>query len=77
MVENDELIRIEIGFRGGEVMSARVPIADADSLEKRLREREDAVVEINAQDGRYLVVLAQVLYVKRFAREARVGFARE
>ncbi len=73
MAEND-LVRIEIAFRGGDVMSARVPVADAESLERRLREREDAVVEINAEDGRYLVVLPQVLYVKRFAREAKVGF---
>ncbi len=77
MAENDEFVRIEIGFRSGEVMSARVPNADADGLEEQLRKRDDAVVEINAQDGRYLVVLPQVLYVKRFAREARVGFSRE
>ena len=71
----DELVRIEIAFRGGDVLSARVPLDDAESLEKQLRDRDDAVVEINSQEGRYLVVLPQVLYVKRFARESRVGFS--
>ena len=74
MANKDELVRIEVGFQGGEVMSARVPTPDADELEERLRKREDVVVEVNAEDGRYLVVVPRVLYVKRFAREPRVGF---
>ena len=71
---SDELVRIEVGFQGGDVLAARVPAKDAGGLEERLRKREDAVVELGAEDGRYLVVLARVLYVKRFARESRVGF---
>lgn len=70
----DERVRIEIGFQGGEVLAARVPVADADALEERLRAREDAVCELSADEGRFLVVLSRVLYVKRYAREARVGF---
>jgi hypothetical protein len=74
-VAENELVRIEIGFHGGDVLAARVPVVDADALDERLREREDAVVEVKAEDARYLVVLARVLYVKRYARESRVGFA--
>ena len=70
----NEQVRVEIGFQGGEVLSARVPAADADALEERLRAREDAVCELNADDGRFLVVLSRVLYMKRYAREAKVGF---
>lgn len=70
-----ELVRVEIGFHGGDVLAARVPVADAEALEEHLRRREDAVVEVNAEDARYLVVLARVLYVKRYARESRVGFS--
>jgi hypothetical protein len=70
-----ELVRLEIGFRGGEGLAARVPTKDADVLEERLRAREDGVVELTTQDARYLVVLGQVLYVKRYARESRVGFS--
>jgi hypothetical protein len=67
--------RVEIGFQSGDVLSVRVPAEDADALEAALRTREDAVCELRGEDGRFLVVLGQVLYVKRYAREARVGFA--
>ncbi len=73
--QKDELVRVEIGFQGGDVLAARVPAEDADALAEQLRRRDDGVCEIKAQDGRYLVVLAHVLYVKRYAREARVGFS--
>ena len=66
--------RVEIGFQGGDVLSARVPVEDADALDAALRARDDAVCELGAEDGLFLVVLSQVLYVKRYAREARVGF---
>jgi hypothetical protein len=67
--------RIEIGFQGGDVLSIRVPAEDADALDAALRTRDDAVCELRGEDGRFLVVLSQVRYVKRYAREARVGFA--
>lgn len=72
-----ELVRIEIGFQGGDMLAARVPAADAEALERALRNREDAVCELHAEDARYLVVLARVFYVRRLAREAKVGFSRE
>ncbi len=71
-----DLARVEIGFQGGDVLSLRVPVSDADALDTALRAREDAVCELSAEDGHFLVVLARVLYVKRYAREARVGFSR-
>jgi hypothetical protein len=76
-VSSNELVRVEIGFRGGEVLAARVAAKDADALEDQLRARDDAVVQLETQDARFLVVLAQVLFVKRYAREARVGFSSE
>ena len=51
-----------------------MPVEDADALDAALRARDDAVCELHAEDGRFLVVLSQVHYVKRYAREARVGF---
>ena len=47
---------------------------DLDALDAALKARDDAVCELRGEDGRFLVVLSQVLYVKRYAREARVGF---
>ena len=70
-----DLARVEIGFQSGDVLSVRIPVSDADALDAALRAREDAVCELIAEDGRFLVVLAKVLYVKRYAREARVGFS--
>ena len=68
------LVRVEIGFRGGDGLAMRVPVEDADALDTALKARDDAVCELRGEDGRFLVVLSQVLYVKRYAREARVGF---
>jgi hypothetical protein len=70
----EERSRIEIGFDGGQIMGALVTIASIDELEQRLENSEDGTVVLDADDGRYLVALGRVVYVKRFAREARVGF---
>ena len=70
----ETLARVEIGFQGGDVLSVRVPVKDADALESALRARDDGVCELRGEDGVFLVVLGHVLYVKRYAREARVGF---
>ncbi len=70
----DERIRIEIGFEGGQIMGAQVPVADAERLERQLASGGVGTVELDVEDGRVLVVLAHVLYVKRFSKESRVGF---
>jgi hypothetical protein len=70
----DERSRIEIGFDGGQIMGALVSMTSIDELERRLENSEDGTVVLDADDGRYLVALGRVVYVKRFAREARVGF---
>jgi len=69
-----ERILLHIGFRGGEVLVARAPAGDADALEAALRSGTEGVAELDAEDGRLLVVLSKVSYVKRYAREGRVGF---
>ncbi len=69
-----DLTLVHIGFRGGEVLAARVSPAGADALETALRARTDEVVELDAEDGTLLVAVSKVSYVKRYAREGRVGF---
>jgi hypothetical protein len=71
----DTRVRIEIGFDGGQAMSVLVPESDADELERRLAEGKEQTVALKAEDGRYTIALKSVVYVKRFARESRVGFS--
>lgn len=70
----DDLVRIEVGLDGGQILSALVTAASADSLDAALRAGAVSTVELQAEDGVLLLVLARVLYAKRYARETRVGF---
>ena len=69
-----EHIRLEIAFDGGQIMGALVSPASADELDKALASGQDGSLTLDASDGRYVVALGRVVYVKRFARESRVGF---
>jgi hypothetical protein len=66
-------VQIEVGFDGGQIMIARVPPESVDELERALASG-DGLVALDAEDGRYAVAVRKVVYVKRFARESRVGF---
>ena len=70
----DHYVRIEAGLDGGQILSALVTSASADSLDAALRAGAVTTVELQAEDGTLLLVLSRVLYAKRFARETRVGF---
>ena len=67
-------VRIEIGFDGGQIMSALVEPGSADRLEQALAAGEDGALALDVEDGRYTVALRRIVYVKRFVREGRVGF---
>ena len=55
-------------------MGALVEVGTADELEKSLADGGDGAFAIEAEDGRYTISLRRIVYVKRFTREARVGF---
>jgi hypothetical protein len=67
-------IRIEIGFDGGQVMGALVEAQSVDRLEQALSSGADGSLALDVDDGRYTIALRRIVYVKRFAREGRVGF---
>jgi hypothetical protein len=74
-MSESERIRIEIAFDGQQVLSVLVPASAADDLDSALASgTNDGSFSFDAEDGRYTVSLARVVYVKRFARESRVGF---
>jgi len=70
----NDRVRIEIGFEGGHVMSALVDSDSINRLELALGGGGGDSVVIDADDGSYTIAVPKVVYVKRFARESRVGF---
>ena len=69
-----ERIRIEIAFEGGQALNVFVLPAVADELDRALTDRAEGAVSFEAEDGRYSVAVRKIVFVKRFARESRVGF---
>ena len=70
----DDNIRIELGFEGGQILNVLVPTGAAEELERALESGTEGAFGIDAEGVRYTVILRRVDYMKRFAREARVGF---
>jgi hypothetical protein len=71
----DERVRVEVAFDGGQVLSVAVSPDAADELERALgAAAAGGAFALEAEEGRYAVALAKVVYVKRFTRESRVGF---
>jgi len=73
-VASSERVRIEIAFAGGHALTVYIAMSDADALEAALARGEAESFSVEAEDGRYTLVLGKVVFVKRFARESRVGF---
>jgi hypothetical protein len=73
MTDTIDRIRIEIAFEGTQVLTVYVPVATADDLDRALAGAHDSL-SFEAEDGRYTVSIPKIVYVKRFARESRVGF---
>ncbi len=65
-------VRIEIGFDGGQSLSMLVDTESADELANGIG--QDGSVTLEAEDARYIVALRRVVYLRRFRREAKVGF---
>jgi hypothetical protein len=70
----DDKVRIELGFEGGQILSALVATAAAEELERALESGNEGAFGIDGDGVRHTVILRRVDYMKRFAREARVGF---
>ena len=72
MAEN-ERVRLEIAFEGTQVLTVYVPSATADDIDTAMAGAHDSL-SFEAEDGRYTISVTKVVFVKRFARESRVGF---
>jgi hypothetical protein len=71
---DSERIRIEIALDNHSALSVYVTTETADEIDSALAGERAGTVVVDADDGRYTIVLSSVVYVKRFARESRVGF---
>ena len=71
---SDEQVRVEIAFEGGHVVSAVVANELADRLSEAIDRGDESGFLLESDEGRYSINLNRVVYVKRHARESRVGF---
>lgn len=70
----EERVRVEIGFLGGTIVAAQMSVTDAERLHHKLAAGGNGTVDVELEDGTCTVVISHVLYMKRYARESRVGF---
>ena len=74
---SEERVRVELGFKGGQIVSAFVDPRSADALETALGGGSGStpVAVLDTEDGPLHVVVAHIAYYKRIVRAGRVGFA--
>lgn len=71
----DETRRIDIGFQGGQVLSARVKESAYDALGGALQdERAERWFALVTLDSKVTIDLSQIVYVRIDTEEQRVGF---
>jgi hypothetical protein len=71
----DESRRIDIGFKGGQVLPARVKQSSFDGLQEALGdERSERWFELETVDSQISVDLSEVVYVRVDTEAQRVGF---
>jgi len=68
-----ERVRLELAFEGTQVLTVYVDPKMADAIEESLAKSDGSLI-FEAEDGRYTIAVSKVVFVKRFARESRVGF---
>ena len=69
----DQRIRIQIAFEGGQNIGALVVPEAVDALAHALAE-EHRTFHLETEDGTYVLSLAKVVFVRRSSRETHIGF---
>jgi hypothetical protein len=69
----NEKIRIQIAFEGGQNVGALVSPDTADELARAMA-GEQRTFDLETEDGTYVLSLAKVVYVRRSSRETHIGF---
>ena len=74
MADEPDSVRIELAFDGGPGLSALVTVQGADELERALATQAGGTVMLDSRTAATPSSSARVVYMKRYARESRVGF---
>ena len=69
-----ESVRIELAFEGGQIIAADVAQETAYAVERALAAGSQGSLSLDTEDGRLTVVVPQIVYAKRYARESSIGF---
>ena len=71
-----ERVKLEIVFEGGVSVSVGVEATIADGLDAALAATDGSpgTFAFEAEDGRYVVALGKVVFIRRTGREQVVGF---
>jgi hypothetical protein len=78
---SDEMKRVEIGFGGGQVMSARLESRHLEALREalastdKLRSEAASWYELESEDGTISLDLRQVVFVRVAAAPHTIGFS--
>ena len=73
-MSEQERVRVEVAFDGGQILGGFATVASVEQLERSLAAGGEGVVTLTLDDGDVTVATRRVVYFKRFARESRVGF---
>jgi len=73
-VDSRDRVWLEIAFEGGQALRVTVPAETAEELDRALATQDRESLAFEAEDGRYTLALRKIVFVKRSAREATVGF---
>ena len=73
----EEMKRVEIGFGGGQVMSARLAAPHFEALRQALTstDRPTGWYELESEDGAISLDLRQVVFVRVAAASHTIGFS--
>ncbi|HUZ83582.1 MAG TPA: hypothetical protein VMU66_02715 [Gaiellales bacterium] len=69
----DDMIRVEIGFDGGLIISMKLSGAEWASLETAIGSAA-GTVGVTSDDAGYLIDVSKISYVRRESHVGRVGF---
>ena len=68
------VIRVDIGFEGGQVLSLRLKPGSFEALKKALGKGDTGWHEVESEDSLVSVDLARIVYIRQDSDDHKVGF---